>query len=101
MRAFLLTSALSAAIALGAQPTPWHYLKQDPSTKQHLVQIDAKSFDQTADGYTKYLHNVTARIYNKNAKAIRAINTKEAIVNLKTGTLAYGPDFKTIVSLKN
>ena len=101
MRIFLLSNALWIAATLGAQATPWHYAKEDRSTKQLLVQIDAKSFDQTADGHTKYLHNVTARIYDKGAKTFRAISSREAVVNSESGTFAYGPDLKTVVSLKN
>jgi hypothetical protein len=78
----------------------WHFVKDDPSTKKHDLEITAESFDQTADGHMKYLHNMTARVYEFNGKASQTIHSKEAVVNFDTGTLAYGPQLKAVLSLK-
>jgi peroxiredoxin len=76
----------------------WRYRKDDPVTKKKIVEIDAASFQQIADGQAKLLHEVTARLYD-NTGSYRQISSQEAIVDQKSGTLIYGPHLGVIVRL--
>jgi hypothetical protein len=104
---YMRTSLVLSSLALlsfqlfAQQRQGWRYLKEDPKTKKHVVEIDAKSFDQTPDGRTQHLHDMTARLYDANGVTFKQITSKEAVMDEKSGTLAYGPDLKTIVKLTN
>jgi hypothetical protein len=100
MRLVGLGLALPSILCLGAQPKGWHCTKDDPATKKHVLDVSAESFDQTPDGRTKYLHSVTARIYGSDGNTAQVIESKEAVANFETGTLRYGPDLKSVLSLK-
>jgi hypothetical protein len=97
-------ASLFVAIQLLAQSShwrsDWHFEKADPASGKMQIEISAKSFDQTADGKIKYLHNMTAKIYNANG-GFREISSTEAVADTNRATLAYGPGLKTIISLKN
>jgi hypothetical protein len=99
MRLRVFGLALVLVPYIGAQQNGWRFVKDDPATKKHLIDMSAESFEQTGDGHTKYLHNVTARIYDSNGKAFQTIHSKEAVVNFDSGTLTYGPQLKTVLSL--
>jgi hypothetical protein len=100
MRLLVLGLALLAVPCIEAQPNGWHFVKDDPATNKHVVDISAESFDQTGNGHTKYLHNVTARIYDSGGNLSKVIKSKGAVANLETGTLRYGPDLRSVVRLK-
>ncbi|MBV9268789.1 MAG: hypothetical protein JO061_21655 [Acidobacteriaceae bacterium] len=87
-------------LCIGAQQKGWHYVKDDPATKKHIVDISAESFEQNANGHTKYLHKMTARIYDSSGKVARVVKSEEAVANLESGTLRYGPDLKSVLILK-
>ena len=85
-----------------AQDRSWHYRKDDPVTKKHIVQIDAESFQQTKDGDAKFmLRGMTARLYDAVGSSYKQISSKQAIVDEKLGTLTYGPGLKTTIVLPN
>lgn len=100
MRTLILTGAVLFAVKAGAQTNPYHLIKDDPSTKKRQVEISAESFDQGADRHTIYLHKLTARLYDSNGKSFRELNSKEGLLKLDSGTLAYGPGLRSTVSLK-
>ena len=100
MRRTALAASFLIATQLFAQSIPWHYEKVDPATRSRIIEIDAKSFDQTADGHLKYLHNMTAKLYNANG-SVRQITSKEGIADMNRATLTYGPGLKSVISLKN
>ena len=100
MRPLVLGLAFLSLLCIEAQPIGWHYVKEDPATRKHRVEINAEAFDQTVNGHTKYLHNVTARIYDSSGKVTKIVKSKEAVANFETGTLRYGPDLKSALSLK-
>jgi hypothetical protein len=100
MRLLVFGLALVVVVpCIRAQQNGWHFVKDDPATKKHIVDVRAESFDQTGNGHTKYLHDVTARIYDPGGNISKVIKSKEAVANLETGTLRYGPGLKSIVSL--
>jgi hypothetical protein len=91
LKRLIFSPAFLVALELGAHSTSWHFVKDDPATGQHLVEIHAKSFDQTAGGHIKYLHDMTARPFDARGSSFRHVRSKEAIINMQLGTLAYGP----------
>lgn len=62
----------------------WRYRKDDRMTKKKIVEIEAASFQQIADGQAKLLHDMTARLYDSTA-SYRQISSEEAIVDQKIG----------------
>ncbi len=76
----------------------WRYRKDDPVTKKKVVEIEAESFQQIADGQAKLLHEMTARLYNSTG-SYSQISSQEAIVDEKSGTLIYGPHLSATVRL--
>ena len=103
MRPLLIIVALVFACSqTRAQDSSWHYQKDDPITKKHIVQIDAQSFQQTKQGNATFvLREVTARLYDATGSIYKQISSKQAIVDEKLGTLTYGPALKTVVKLAN
>jgi hypothetical protein len=97
---FIVVGLTLTVLSIEAQPKGWHYVKDDPATKKHIVDISAESFDQNANGHTKYLHEVTAKIYDVSGNVTQTIKSKEAVANLENETLLYGPDLKSVLSLK-
>jgi hypothetical protein len=91
---------LLAEDQLVGQSSHWHFEKVDRANANRLIQVDAKSFDQTGDGRIKYLHDMTARLYRANGD-FKQISSKEAVADMNRATLAYGADLKTVISLKN
>jgi hypothetical protein len=43
---------------------------------------------------------MTAKLYSPNGD-FKQISSKEAVADMNRATLAYGPDLKTVISLKN
>jgi peroxiredoxin len=84
--------------ALLTEDTGWRYRKDDPVTKKKLVEIEAASFQQIADGQAKLLHEMTARLYDSTG-SYNQISSQEAIVDEKSGTLLYGPHLSASLRL--
>jgi hypothetical protein len=100
---FPLIIGVAALLALqltAQQQQRWHFRKDDPTTKKHVIQIDAASFEPTASAQTIKLHDVTARIYNASG-SFTQIRSENAIVNERLGTLTYGPQLRNVLKLKN
>jgi hypothetical protein len=95
--AFLLSLALCGLLV--AQQDGWHFRKDDPHTKKHVLTIDAKSFEATKDPSVLLLHNLAARIYRANGETFKEVNSDNAIVNLTSGTLSYGPELSKEIKL--
>lgn len=81
-----------------AEDSGWRYQKDDPITKKKIVEIEAASFQQIADGKAMLLHQVTARLYDSTG-SFKQIRSQEAIVDQKLGTLIYGPSLSATVRL--
>jgi hypothetical protein len=92
--------ALLASPLAAQQNQAWHYRKDDPTTKKHVIQIDAASFESSAGAETIKLHDMTVRIYNASS-SFTQLKSKDAVINEKLGTLTYGPQLKTVLKLKN
>ena len=101
MRTLLVIGALALGLESPAQDKGWRFEKVDPITKLPIVKIDAKSFEATGDGSTFHLHDVTARLYDSRGLPAKQITSKEAIVDEKQGTLAYGPKLQSVVKMYN
>ena len=97
MRKLFLVGSICMTAA--AQSTGWHYENENPVTKKKVAEISAASFEQIADGQAKLLHDVTARLYDSTG-SYKEISTKEAVVDLKSATLFYGPHLKMVARLK-
>jgi hypothetical protein len=89
----------SICLMAAAQSSGWHYQKDDPVTKKKIVEIEAASFHQIADGQAKLLHDVTVRFYNSAGSSYKQISSQEAIVDQKSDMLIYGPHLKMAVRL--
>ena len=103
MRPLLTATVLLVVCYQGrAQDLNWHYRKDNPATKKRVVEIDAHSFAQTKEGNGRFLlRDMTARLYDSSGSMYKRISSKQAIVDEKLGTLAYGPDLKTVIRLSN
>jgi len=82
-----------------AQSSGWRYQKDDPVTKKKIVEIEAASFQQIADGQAKLLHDVTVRLYDITGSSYKQIKSQEAIVDPKSDMLIYGPHLKMVARL--
>jgi hypothetical protein len=97
-----VTALLFICCQTRAQDLSWHYRKDDPATKKRVVQIDAHSSEQIKDGTGKFLlRDMTARLYDASGSTYKQIRSKQAIVDEKLGTLAYGSGLKTVIRLSN
>jgi hypothetical protein len=103
MRRLFFFAVISFACSqVQAQDSSWHYRKDDPTTKKHIVRIDAQSFQQGKEGTATFmLRDVTARLYDRSGTSFKQINSKHAIVDERLGTLTYGPDLNTVIRFKN
>lgn len=81
-----------------AENSGWRCEKDDPVTKKKIVEIEAASFQQIADGQAKLLHDLTARLYDSTG-SYKQISSQEAIVDQKSGMLFYGPHLSAAVRL--
>lgn len=81
-----------------AQDQGWHFRKDDPQSKRHIIQVDARSMEPTTEAGTFLLHGMTARLYDSTG-SYKEISSKEAIINEEVGTLAYGPGLKATIKL--
>ena len=99
MRNLLRISSLLIAISVQtpAQDTRWHFEKDNPKTKNHIIQIDAPKFQLTSDPHTIRLHNMSARLYDSSGSSYKQIASEEATVDQKLRTLTYGPRMQTVV----
>ena len=100
MRSAVLCLILVTGLAFGAQPKGWNFLKENPLTKKHIIAISAESFDQGSNGHAEYLHNVTVWLYDSSGNVARTVKSKEAVADLEHGTLRYGPDLNSVLSLR-
>lgn len=81
-----------------AENSAWRYQKDDPVTKKKIVEIEAASLQQIADGKAKLLHDVVVRLYD-NAGSYKQISSQEAIVDQESGMLIYGPHLTATAQL--
>jgi len=100
MRLVLLGFVLFSGFCFAGQLKDWEFTKENPVTKNRVVAIRAESLDQSSNSHTKYLHNVTAWLYDSRGNVTRTIKSKEAVANLDEGTLRYGPDLKSVLKLR-
>jgi hypothetical protein len=98
----LVIAATFISISTAAQPEPakeWTYRKDDPKTHKPVIVIEAKSFTAMGDGHAFRLGDMTARLYDKSGITYKQISSKEAVIDKRLGTLAYGPNEQTIIKL--
>jgi len=92
MRTVLAISSLLLAMSFQtpSQETHWHFEKENPKTKKHIIEIDAAAFEQTSDRHNILLHKMSARLYDSGESSYIQIASEEATVDQKLGTLTYG-----------
>ena len=98
MRRALSIGALVMCCQMLAQNAGWHYRKDDPATKKHILQIDAASFQSIRGGKAKLLYGMSARFYKADGTYTKFIS-RTALVDEQRGTLSYGPGLKQVAKL--
>ncbi len=87
----LLLAVFGCASWAQSSTQGWHYIKDDPATKHHLLTVSSDRFRIGKQPHTFELEGVTVRVYTRNGAGYRVIRSDKAIVDENGHTLTYGP----------
>ncbi len=99
MRPNLMVCAAACTSLSLAAGKGWHFVKDDPGTGKHIVEIDARSFQRTSEVKAFQLQDVTVRIYNRAGTSHKEMRSKQAVIDEKLGILTYGPGLQSVLKL--